>query len=308
MTNKPNGLRIKLTRSLAKILIHHSFPGCGKLLRNVNKLLGPRPKGPFVTTTSLGFDVIVDPYNNRGVDTSIYYNGIYEAGTLFTLMQALRKDDIFIDVGANIGLMSLTASQIVGPTGKVYAFEPVPDVFAILKKNVSINNANNIFPVQKALGSKSEQKTIYEQAHINKGSATFIKPTSANVAHQEVMVGTIDDFAKSMGITAVRLIKADVEGWELDVLQGAKHLLSENHAPVLCVEYSGSFSPRKKKLIDLYDFIRSVNEYQIFKLKHGKETISQLVKITKPADLPQHDNIFCFLPNHVKEIGARLFN
>ncbi len=309
MTNKHNyNLRIKFSRSLAQVLIHHSFPGCSKLLRNANKLLGPRPKGPFVTTTSLGFDVIIDPHKNKGVDTSIYYNGLYEAGTLFTLTQALRKGDIFIDVGANIGLMSLTAAQAVGSTGKVYAFEPVPDVFAILKENVALNNICNIFPFQKALGSKSEQKKIYEQIHINKGSASFIQPDDDNATHHDVVVDTIDNFIRIMEITSVQLIKVDVEGWELEVLQGARHILSEKHAPILCVEYSESFFSHKKKLVDLYNFIHSVNDYQIFKLKHGKETISQLINIKRLSDLPQHDNIFCFLPNHLKEIGTRLFN
>lgn len=299
--------RARLARAFANILIHHSFPGCSKLLRNAYKLLGTPPVGPLQVPTRYGFHMLVDPIRNKGVDASVYYNGTYEAGTLFAITQALRKGDVFIDAGANIGLMSLAAAQSVGPSGRVHAFEPVPGVYSMLERNIAINGFKNITPHQKALGSMSERRTIYEQAHINNGSASFVRPATGNGTQHEVEVVALDEFINTMRIGPVRMIKADVEGWELDLLLGAKSLLSGKNAPILCIEYSTSYSPRREKLLDVYDFIHSVNKYEFFKLRHGKETISRLIKINKPGDLPQHDNIFCFLPGHQEEIGSKLF-
>ncbi|MHB8743635.1 MAG: FkbM family methyltransferase [Sulfuricaulis sp.] len=299
--------RARLTRAIANILIHHSVPGCSRLLRNAYKLFGSLPAGPLRIETRYGFDMIVDPRRNKGVDASIYYNGTYEAGTLYAITNSLRAGDIFIDAGANIGLMSLAAAQVVGSHGKVHAFEPVPDVYAQLRQNVEINKADNILLHNLALGSKHERRTIYEQALINKGSASFVEPILSSSAKHMVDVDTLDRFSNANGINTIRMIKADVEGWELEVLQGAKSLLSASNAPILCIEYSVSYSPRRDQLLDVYDFIRNVNGYRFFKLKNGKETISPLVKISSAADLPKHDNIFCFLPHQIAEIGSTLF-
>ncbi len=62
---------------------------------------------------------------------------------------------------------------------------------------------------------------------------------------------------------------------------------------------AGPTPPRSEQLMDLYDFIRSINRYQVFKLRFGKETLSPLVPIRAAADLPRHDDIFCFLPQHL---------
>lgn len=300
-------MRARFTRALANVLINRSFPGCSKLLRNAYKLFGSPPAGSLRIETRHGFDMMINPRRNKGVDASIYYNGTYEAGTLHAITSALRKGDVFIDAGANIGLMTLAASQKVGVEGRVHAFEPVPDVFAQLQQNVAINMSENIVLHNSALGSKPERLTIYEQEHINKGSASFVQPTSDSSAKHMVDVDTLDRFSGSTGDKSIRMIKADVEGWELEVLQGGKKLLSANNAPILCIEYSVSYSPRKEQLHDVYEFIRDINDYQFFKLKNGKETISPLIRISSASDLPKHDNIFCFLPHHVVEIGSRLF-
>lgn len=303
----PLNRRVQFTRALAGVLINHSFPGCSKLLRNAYKLFGPPPAGPLRVKTHHGFDMVVNPLQNKGVDSSIYYNGTYEAGTLHVIILSLRKGDVFIDAGANIGLMSLAAAKKVGPEGKVHAFEPVPDVFAQLRQNAAINTADNIQLHNLALGSKSERRAIYEQDHINKGSASLVQPAAESSAKHMVDVDTIDRFRDSIKSKTIRMIKADVEGWELDVLKGGEKLLSTSNAPILCIEYSVSYSPRREQLHDVYDFIRNINNYQFFKLKNGKETISPLTRITSIADLPKHDNIFCFLPHHITEIGEKIF-
>lgn len=290
--------RARLSRAAARFLIRHGFPGCSVLLRNGYKLLGRPPSGPLRVATLHGFYMQLDPLRHKGLDASVYWNGTYEAGSIHIIRQTLRPGDVFIDAGANIGLMSLAASEIVGPGGSVHAFEPVPDVYRILETNIALNSRRNIHAHRLALGAAPEERTIYEQTVVNKGNATLVPPAVPGGPSHAVSVIALDQFVERAGIGSVRMIKADVEGWELQCLQGARSLLTAPDAPALCIEYSRSYSPRSKQLPDLYDFIKSINGYQVFKLKFGKETISPLVPVRSPADLPRHDNIFCFLPHH----------
>jgi FkbM family methyltransferase len=300
----PLGARARLTRALAGALMRHAFPGCSVLLRNGYKLAGPAPRGPLQVPTLYGFAMQIDPRRHRGVDASIYFNGTYEAGCIDVIRRLLRPGDTFVDAGANIGLMSLAAAQRVGPGGRVYAFEPVPAVHRVLQANVALNGYAQVTTVACALGAARQQLTIFEQPAINFGSASFVKPQSAHVEHV-VDVVALDDFVREHRVPRVHVIKADVEGWELELVRGGRALLAGAEAPALCLEYSAAYSPRSGELPELYEFVRSVNAYRVYKLRHGKETCSPLVPVRDLRDLPRHDNIFCLLPHHADALGLR---
>ena len=72
----------------------------------------------------------------------MYYDGVYEAGTLAVMRQSLRGDDTVLDVGATIGLMWLEAARRVRPESHAYAIEPEPETFALLKRNQVLNRAD----------------------------------------------------------------------------------------------------------------------------------------------------------------------
>src|SRR5947208_17148786 len=115
------GRRVALARAISSFLIRHSFWGAHRLRRIIARVLIPRPRGPLTVRTVFGCSLVVDASLDRGVEREVYYHGTYEAGTLNVLEKVLRPGDIFLDVGANIGLMSLVASRLVGLHGRVYA-------------------------------------------------------------------------------------------------------------------------------------------------------------------------------------------
>ncbi len=125
--------RHKLISSLLEI----DVKGIRRVAHHLPRFLIPAPKGVCTMKTNYGFYLQIDPVKDQGVERSIYYTGTYEKGSLAVLKQLLRKGDSFADVGANIGLMSLYASQLVGTKGKVWAFEPNPETARILKENVA---------------------------------------------------------------------------------------------------------------------------------------------------------------------------
>ncbi len=285
----------------------HSFRGAGRLRKLLTKLFMPAANGPTLVRTRYGFDIIVNPVVDKGLERFIYAYGTFEAGTLYAIEKCLRRNDTFFDIGSNIGLMSLLASQVIGEHGTVYAFEPEPAVFSSLRQNIEINRVRNVraFPI--ALGSARTTETIYSNLDKSRGSASLIRPHEDLTEGIEVQVDTLDEFTIRENISDTRMMKIDVEGWELEVLQGAKRLLSSCSAPIICIEYSKFHQSHKGQALDLYNHILAVNEYKIYKLDRGKEIGSRLVRIRNVTDLPDHDNLFCFLPAHLEELENDMF-
>ena len=302
----PTGMR--LMRNINYFLSTHPFKGSSRLKKLLNNLLILKQKGPVLVSTRYDFNLIcMDPINDKGVEKSLYINGTYEAGTLYVIKKILKEDDTFIDVGANIGLMSLFASRVVGDNGFVYSFEPEPTTFMILKENIKINKITNICAYDIGLGNIESKHFIYEHLDVGRGGASLIKPLNqSNYKKYETYIETLDDFILKHKITNIRMLKIDVEGWELHVLRGAKFLLQSTQAPIICIEYSNLVPQGSRQILDIYYFL-SNNNYSIYKLKRGKEIQSKLVKITGIADLPHHDNLFCFLPSHLKDLPKTMF-
>ena len=116
------------------------FPGRWRLERFAVKevrLIGPSLQ-PVVVTTHDGFRIWADPA--EWVGQYIYATGRYEEGVVALVNRLLRPGDCFIDVGANIGYLTLAGARAVGPTGSVIAFEPLPAARAWLERNVALND------------------------------------------------------------------------------------------------------------------------------------------------------------------------
>ena len=91
----------------------------------------------------------------------IYIEDLYESKTL------IRSGDIIVDAGANVGMFTLKAARLVGPSGAVIAFEPVKENLKLIKDNIYINNLKNVSIIPKALGDN----TGYAKIYLSKSSA-----------------------------------------------------------------------------------------------------------------------------------------
>lgn len=304
-----NKLRLRIVHRAKQFFKIHRFIGSGVLRNTIERVLMPTPTGPTITPTLYGFDLLVDPVADQALERTIYYNGTYEAGTLDIIGKCLCKGDIFIDVGSNIGLISLFSSKLVGPDGAVYSFEPEPVIYAILRKNIEINRVSNVHTYDLALGSARTTATIYSAlaTKAKRGAASLIKPSESHAAGATVKVQTLDEFVCANKIANVRMLKIDVEGWELEVLKGARHLLASQTAPIICIEYSNLHPIHHGQALDIYNCILAINDYKVYKLEKGKETISKLIEVKRAKELPWHDNLFCFLLGHLKDLDENIF-
>jgi len=179
---------------------------------------------------------------NEGIDFSIYLLGAFEPGTQKTLQELVKSGDVVFDIGANIGAHTLGIAKSVGSSGRVYAFEPADFAFAKLKRNLALNpelevrtQAQQILLAASSNG-KSEQE-IYASWPLESDGSVHPKHRGRLVSAEHAVVETLDNFVHSQGITRLDLIKMDVDGHELPVLQGASETL-RRFQPTLVMEMS----------------------------------------------------------------------
>jgi FkbM family methyltransferase len=162
---------------------------------------------------------------------SFFLGRYYELDVQLLLPVLLQPGDRFVDVGANIGMISLVASRLVGPDGSVYAFEPNPQCVAALKEHLELNSIRNTTVHPCALADCAGRLTLHlTSAHT--GTAT-LAPVSSATAAFEVPVAIGDDM---LGGVPVLAVKIDVEGFEFHVLRGLARTL-ERHRPALITEF-----------------------------------------------------------------------
>ncbi|MBX3002008.1 MAG: FkbM family methyltransferase [Caldilineaceae bacterium] len=134
----------------------------------------------------------------------------------------LQPGDTVVDVGANIGYNTLYAAHRVGRAGRVYALEPAQDNLAVLYANLFMNHLTNVFVLPYAAGNRHEVKPFFLRGDISAVNSLFHDNFYAAITDTtEVLIAPLDDLIPS----APDLVKIDVEGAELDVLEGMKRMI-----------------------------------------------------------------------------------
>jgi FkbM family methyltransferase len=216
---------------------------------------------PIVVKNRDGFFINVRLCN---LDDIGYMSTIHEVhNDRHVFVSHLREGMTVMDVGANLGLYSLLISRAIGLSGKVYAFEPVPEIFARLKEHIALNNATNVIPVPVAL---SDEKGTAKMS-VKGGLSSLFRRISDEFV--EVQVERLDDFVEREKIERVDAIKIDVEGAELKVIRGADKTIRRDK-PILMAEfYSVTLQAAGTTPEELFETIVSYG-YNAFVIRHGK--------------------------------------
>lgn len=147
---------------------------------------------------------------------------VWEPDLTEFISSRLRRGDVFVDVGANIGYFTLLASRKVGPEGKVVAIDALPSNYAELVYNISLSaNRDNVRPVNRAVSDSHGTLRVYAGRPHNLGHATTAPGQRKNL-HFEATVpaAPLSDLLQTDEIRGARLLKIDVEGAEPSVLAG----------------------------------------------------------------------------------------
>ena len=163
----------------------------------------------------------------KGSGVNGYWLGSYEIAQQRAFEQTVLDGDIVFDIGANVGLYSLLASELVGPRGRVFAFEPLPRNFDYLVRHSALNGCHNIVPIQRAVSRKGGSARFKDTAGSAEGHLVRISSEGT-----EVSVVSLDELLERNEIPAPTVLKIDVEGEEFNVLRGAAKLLRA-HAPII---------------------------------------------------------------------------
>jgi FkbM family methyltransferase len=164
--------------------------------------------------------------------------GDYESIETAFVRRQVREGMAVVDVGANLGWFAVHLALLVGPNGRVDAFEPRSDVMDLLIKTIAENRLANVTTHNFALGHQnSHGQVIWSVQDVNPGGTNLVSPDFAtpDIIAQPVSVKTLDTCIPHR----VDFIKIDVEGSELLVFKGAQRILSEDR-PVILVEINPS--------------------------------------------------------------------
>ncbi len=150
---------------------------------------------------------------------------IYEEFETNLFIHEIKPGEIVVDAGANIGYYTVIFSKLVGEGGRVYAFEPDPVNFEILKKNVEQNNCRNVILEKKALSNKNEMTKLYLSKE-NMGDHRIYDSGEGRTS-VEVETVRLDDYLKDI-VDRICVLKIDVQGAEVMVLEGAREVLNKS--------------------------------------------------------------------------------
>jgi len=148
---------------------------------------------------------------------------IYEYPLPVIMATIIKKGDIVVDIGANIGQYTIFLSKLVGTKGKVYAFEPDPRNFLILKHR--IRKLKNVIIERKAVGNKKTKVKFYLDKHTG-WSSIYKDATKSIISCLEIDMISLDEYFQDFK-GEIALIKIDVQGSEPLVLDGMKNLIKK---------------------------------------------------------------------------------
>lgn len=156
-----------------------------------------------------------------------FFSGNFEPEKAAAIQRIVRRDDIVYDVGAHVGYFSVLMSALVGPCGRVIAFEPHPRSFAQLLRHLALNGCRNVTAIQNCVGDD------FRFCWFDTCGPSVAAHISANGDLAVEMV-SLDSLLQLGQIPAPTFMKIDVEGAELLLLRGAEGLITR-HRPVILI-------------------------------------------------------------------------
>ena len=265
-------------------------PSKGKNLYRAMNFYNHRQWHEYNSCTAEGLSYVATSKDDY-VIAPMYFNGENHAATEMKTFHALAKkyynvDDstgYFLDLGANIGSTGIYFTNKIAPKLKLLAFEPDAENFKLLRVNLILNDMESkTIAVNCGLGSTFDEMTMYRDLK-NPGHNNLTEPKN-NVPTETIRIIPLDAFFAENDISAreVKYIWIDTEGFEAQVLLGAKNLLSENPAPVF-MEFNPMMWNKSRRFEEMITLLKAVGYthwiWILELLKTGKEKLYTIDKL-----------------------------
>lgn len=225
--------QLTLADTLKNIINHplNKSNKIGALIRFTKWQIGSRLIPGEVIYPWINNSKIISRTGESGITGSIYC-GLYEFPDMAFLLHVLRKNDLFIDIGANIGSYTILACSAIGAKG--YCFEPVPYTFSRLMSNIRLNDlSKSVVTLNIALGNSKDELYFSTDQNCMNHIIMNNEETENKII---VKVSTLDEELTEDPF----LIKIDVEGYETPALEGAEKTLKNQELCSIIMELNGS--------------------------------------------------------------------
>jgi FkbM family methyltransferase len=192
---------------------------------------------PSGHAAGLAFDMRHLPISHAHFGSLAYGN--LETSVQEAMLRHLGRGDVFYDVGANLGFFALLGARMVGEAGKVYAFEAAPDNAEAIRTNAEINALTNVEVIAKAVAARAGtgRLQVVDDQSWSKLEDYGEHPFTERVIEVELVA--IDELLTAGELRPPALVKIDVEGAELAVLEGMRETI-ERHRPAIICELHGT--------------------------------------------------------------------
>jgi FkbM family methyltransferase len=228
--------------------------------------------------------------------TMLMLKGKYEPATTSVFKNLLSPGGVVVDVGANVGYFSMLARSIVGPNGKVFAFEPEPNNIKALRQNIYLNKFENVYPYPIALNSRKGITEFYTSVDDSRHSLIKSK------YHNSTVTVTMDKL-DNLGPFHINLLKVDTGGSELEVLKGAENTIHVSPQINIIIEVSleGTHSVR-----DLWDYLKFLGMQFFYIIDDSNETVTEChdsFQAEQACNNPgMYVNLLCSRNNLIKDV------
>jgi FkbM family methyltransferase len=255
------------------------------------------------------------------IGREIIRKGIYDKSCIEILKSILKQisSAVVLDIGANIGNHAISISA---ECMEIHAFEPDADIISILRQNINANNINNIIVNETGLSDSDRYSDFYVNMDGNIGASTLDSNTKGrNFKKTRVHLTTGDSYINENSVANIDLLKIDVEGHEMQVLDGFREAISK-FRPIILMEWSSAKTIEESSCSRVFQTIKK--NYSAFSVTSsrnrslwGKEPSGKIRRLFHklfykekwyllPADLTQsHANIF-FIPTEKLTLIAHL--
>ncbi len=229
----------KLTRSALKFACRR-FPQERGKFRILNEIyfgkLAPKHDLWLVDELHLGLKMRLNI--SEFLQAHLYLFGSYELPTVRFIRRYLREGSVAMDVGAQIGYLTLVMATAANRNTRVISFEPEKVNLERFNENMSLNSVTNVELRRQAVTDSPGTIRLYLSTDHNSGThSTIANDPNVGTDFEEVPATTIDEASKSIGLERLDLVKIDVEGAEYEVVQGAQGSIA-SFKPTFIIELS----------------------------------------------------------------------
>jgi FkbM family methyltransferase len=219
--------------------------------------------------------------SDTGIVPHLIRDGWFDRNITDIIFRLLEPGMTFIDIGANCGTYAVLGAAKVERSGRAIAIEASPRLAHLLQETIDLNGLTGHCDVLSCAAGAEPGKLVLHQMANRQGGSTLLKDIAERAASglmgesliaTEVEVRTLDDIIAERDITRIDLIKIDVEGFEYEVLQGARATLHRFRPRMILEWHNAFFEGRQEVARALYDYLTVELGYQLHRIEQGATT------------------------------------